>query len=206
SDTFEDCYYQGIYGVQSAIGVGVTFTKVNKDAITKAITYAWSGDMFSSRIWKNKDRLIDALKQELTVGLVQGRSTQEMSRNLRDKMGTSYFNANRIIRTEANYVMNEGTAQGYKASGFVKKYEFLATLDDRTSKKCGSLDGKVYNLEDKQVGVNCPPLHPFCRSSIMPSFPKDADAQRIARDADGQTYYVPASMTYEEWKAKNNIK
>jgi SPP1 gp7 family putative phage head morphogenesis protein len=206
SETYEDSYYRSIYNVQSGIGVGVAFAKVNKDAVIEAIQYKWSGDMFSSRIWKNKDNLITALRQELTVGLVQGRSTQNMSRNLKEKLGTSYSNANRIIRTEANFIMNEGTAKGYQASGFVQKYEFVATLDKRTSKTCGSLDGKVYNLEDKQVGVNYPPLHPYCRSTVCPYFPKDATAQRIARDATGQTYYIPASMTYEEWKKTHSIQ
>ncbi|WP_422406951.1 MULTISPECIES: minor capsid protein [Gammaproteobacteria] len=202
TDVTTESYYKTVYNAQRfANSMGSAFAKINKEAVMKVITYPWSGSMFSERIWSNKRKLITAIKETLTLGLVRGTSTQEMTRQLRDKLNVSYFNANRIIRTEANYVMNEGHAKGYEAVG-VEQYQFLATLDKRTSEVCGKLDGKVFDLADRQVGVNYPPTHPHCRSTVIPHFPQDENATRTARNKEGKNIHVPATMTYTEWKER----
>jgi SPP1 gp7 family putative phage head morphogenesis protein len=116
-------------------------------------------------------------------------------------MQVSYSSAERIVRTESSFVTHQATWEGYKASGVVEQYEFLATLDTRTSEICRSMDGRVFRLSEKEVGVNYPPLHPYCRSTVVPYFDDEMDVgERIARDANGQTYYVPGDITYEKWK------
>lgn len=203
-NVYEEAYYQSIYGVQKGTGMAVAFAKPNKEAVKVAINYAWSGDMFSSRIWKNKDKLLQSLKEELVRGMIQGTSTQSMAKSLKDKMNTSSFNAKRIIRTEANFVLNEATARGYESQG-LEKYEILATLDSRTSSVCQKHDGKIYNVKDKVAGVNYPPFHPHCRTTVIPYFEKNNDSVRVAREADGQNTYVPANTTYKQWKEQNKI-
>jgi SPP1 gp7 family putative phage head morphogenesis protein len=64
--------------------------------------------------------------------------------------------------------MNQGHKKGYEDSGVVEKYEFLAAIDSRTSKLCRNQDGKVYKLKSAVVGKNYPPLHPNCRSTVIP--------------------------------------
>ncbi len=202
TDVTTESYYQTVYNAQKfANSMGSAFAKINKEAIMKIITYPWSGSMFSERIWSNKRKLITALKETLTLGLVRGTSTQKMTRQLRDKLNVSYSNANRIIRTEANYVMNEGHAKGYEAVG-VEQYQFLATLDKRTSEVCSKIDGKVFNLAKRQVGVNFAPLHPHCRSTTIPYFPQDENDTRIARNKEGQNIHVSSKMNYEDWKKR----
>jgi len=66
---------------------------------------------------------------------------------------------------------------------------------------CQEQDGKVYPLAEAVVGINYPPLHPWCRSTTIPYF-EDLGGERIAKDADGTRYYVPGDMTYEEWKKR----
>lgn len=204
-DVYEEAYYRTIYSIEQGTGIGIAFTKVNQEAIKQVLTYKWSGDMFSSRIWRNRDKLITTLKDELTKGLVQGISIHEMARNLRDKMNTSTFNASRIIRTETNFVLGQATAKGYEEVG-LNKYQFLATLDSRTSKVCGKMDGKVFLLKDKKVGVNFPPLHPSCRSTIIPYLDKKAEKElRIARDKNNKNTHISAKTTFEDWKKQKSI-
>ncbi|KYG90374.1 hypothetical protein A0U40_18230 [[Bacillus] sp. KCTC 13219] len=78
------------------------------------------------------------------------------------------------------------------------RYQFLATLDLRTSDICASLDGKKFATKDKQAGVNCPPMHPNCRSTTIPVVEYDAEEVRLAK-LNGTYYEVPATMTYDEW-------
>ena len=80
-----------------------------------------------------------------------------------------YYQAERLVRTETNYAMNQGHLEGYKASEVVGEYEILAFLDSRTSKICNEMDGKRFKLTEAQVGVNYPPFHPFAEPQLSQS-------------------------------------
>ncbi len=114
------------------------------------------------------------------------------------------FITSRLVRTEVNYFSNQGTLEGLKAAGFTK-YRFIATLDLRTSEICRKLDLKVFNIDDAEIGVNLPPLHPFCRSVIVPAYENENRAVRTrwARNPiTGKGTKVPADMSYDEWYKK----
>ena len=100
--------------------------------------------------------------------------------------------------------MGEATAKAYEELE-VDKYQFLATLDNRTSEICQKLDGKVFNMKDRVVGVNASPMHTGCRSCEIPYMDNEYST-RFARDSKGKRIEVPSSMTYEEWAKIYKIK
>ena len=146
--------------------MGVMAPGIPREAIKKIIEYPYAGKMFSDRIWDNKDALVKHIKQNLTAGIIRGDSIQKMSRQLKKDLNVLYYQAERLVRTETNYAMNQGHLKGYADSGVVEKYEFLAAIDSRTSKLCKNQNGKVYKLSDATVGVNFPPLHPFAVAQL----------------------------------------
>lgn len=148
--------------------LGIMAPVINREAIKTIIEYPYAGKMFSDRIWDNKDALVKYIKQNLTAGIIRGDSIQKMSRQMKKDLNVLYYQAERLVRTETNYAMNQGHLKGYADSGVVEKYEFLAAIDSRTSKLCKNQNGKVYKLSDATVGVNYPPLHPNCRSTVIP--------------------------------------
>lgn len=148
--------------------MGVMAPGIPREAVKTIIEYPYAGKMFSDRIWDNKDALVKHIKQNLTAGIIRGDSIQKMSRQLKKDLNVLYYQAERLVRTETNYAMNQGHLKGYADSGVVEKYEFLAAIDSRTSKLCKNQNGKVYKLSDAVVGVNFPPLHPHCRSTVVP--------------------------------------
>lgn len=148
--------------------LGIMAPVINREAIKTIIEYPYAGKMFSDRIWDNKDALVKHIKQNLTAGIIRGDSIQKMSRQLKKDLNVLYYQAERLVRTETNYAINQGHLKGYADSGVVEKYEFLAAIDSRTSKLCKNQNGKVYKLSDATVGVNYPPLHPNCRSTVIP--------------------------------------
>lgn len=148
--------------------MGVMAPVINREAIKTIIEYPYAGKMFSDRIWDNKDALVKHIKQNLTAGIIRGDSIQKIARQLKKDLNVLYYQAERLVRTEMNYAMNQGHLKGYADSGVVEKYEFLAAIDSRTSKLCKNQNGKVYKLSDAVVGVNFPPLHPHCRSTVIP--------------------------------------
>ena len=152
---------------QASIDLEASFNTINDRLIEEVIKTSWSGLSFSERIWEHRRKLVLTLKEELNRGLIRGDSLQDISRVIANKLNNSYSNAMRLVRTESCYVMNEATVNNYKENG-IKEYEFMAFLDSKTSKVCRKLDGKKFSIEEYQAGLNLPPLHPNCRSCIVP--------------------------------------
>ena len=71
-----------------------------------------------------------------------------------------------IARTETVRLANEGLKNMYIEND-ITSYRYLAALDDRTSDICNSLSGQVFLTKDGTPGVNMPPMHVNCRSSIV---------------------------------------
>lgn len=199
---FEDTYYRTIFDQQQFAGYGSSFNRLNTRQIEAAATTAWMGKNYSERVWGNhRTSLARYLNRIITVGITTGKSNQQMTAELQKAMGAGAYEARRLIRTEINQVASCANLAGYRENG-TEKFEFLAVLDLRTSETCRDMDGRVFLVSDGRIGVNMPPLHPFCRSTTVPYVPDeelDADDTRAARAGDGQTYRVPADMKYRDW-------
>ncbi|GLC87502.1 minor capsid protein [Lysinibacillus piscis] len=194
---YEDGFYRSAYNVQQALGYGTGAIFIAPQAAEVAIGIAWSGKNYSERIWQHRDVLAKKTEQILTKGTILGQSNAQMAKRLAEEMDNTFANAARLVRTETNYIHNQASKQSYEALG-LEQYQFLATLDLRTSKICASLDGQKFYLKDAQAGINYPPMHPNCRSTTIPVAEYDAEEVRLAK-LNGTYYEVPATMTYEEW-------
>ena len=151
--------------------MGVMAPGIPREAVIKIIEYPYAGRMYSDNIWRNKDNLVNFINQEITVGIIRGESIQKIARRLRnetkaDTLRLAQSWAERLVRTEINYAMNQAHLKGYKDSGVVEKYEFLAAHDKRTSKLCRDLDGEMFELSKAVVGENYPPMHPFAVAQL----------------------------------------
>ena len=152
---------------QASIDLNNSFNTVNENLVRETLKTNWSGLSFSERIWEHRRSLAFTIKSELNKGFIRGESLQDISKIISDKFDTSFSNAMRLVRTESCWVMNEATVNNYKEND-IKEYEFMAFLDKKTSKECKRLDGKKFSIEEYQAGVNLPPLHPNCRSCVIP--------------------------------------
>jgi len=191
-DAYVEEYYKKSFDIQSRAGFYNEIAKIDAGMIETIVSYPWSGAMFSERLWQNKQALLFNTREIITQGLIQGKSISVMSKALSDKMGQSYKNAERLIRTETAHIHNEADKAAYTAAG-VEEYEFMATLDFLTSEICGSLDGKHFLVKDAQTGVNFPPMHPNCRSTTVEYDPHDA------MDWYNSGKPMPKRTTYQEW-------
>ena len=197
SSTIKDNYYQTIYDIHKAIGVGASFSYIDNDMIKEILSFPWSGRHYSQRLWSNRTKLKNVMVEELTQMLIQGKGVKEASKALSKRLDVDLKNCIRLIHTEHSYFMGEATAKAYEEMN-IDKYQFLATLDNRTSEICQKLDGKVFDLKDRVVGVNASPMHPRCRSCEIPCIDNDYST-RFARDSKGKRIEIPSSMTYKEW-------
>lgn len=128
----------------------------------------WSGANYSQRLWRHADNLGAALQEVLVRGFIRGEHPRVMARWFRKLVESSLANAERLLRTESTFVANQAIKEGYQEIG-VAEYEFSAHLDARTSRVCRAHHQKVYPLSAFMPGVNAPPMHPNCRSRIVPA-------------------------------------
>lgn len=199
-----ESYYKSMYTLQQQADAAFSFSYVDAKTIDQVINSRWSGENYSSRIWKNTKGLAEDLKEQLLLGLVTGKTHREMAREIQLKYAAGASQARRLVRTESNFVATELNFKAYEEAG-IKKYRYLATLDLKTSKICRELDGKIFPVEERKSGENCPPMHPWCRSTTVAVIREEwiKDSQRAAIDpVTHKRIMVPASMTYAEWYKK----
>ncbi len=73
-----------------------------------------------------------------------------------------------IARTESVRAYNIGHLIALKGTEGVAGVEFTAILDDRTSDACQAREGLRLRIDDPRLASNTPPLHPNCRSALIP--------------------------------------
>ena len=202
-NTFIENYNKDMYNVSKKAGYVTKFSGIDKNTVERVLSYPWSGKDYSSRLWDNKTKLRNTLKDEMTQMVIRGESSKKIASRVATRLDTNRKNAERLVRTEHAYVMNEASKQSYNDLD-IEQYQFLASLDKRTCKECGKLDGKVFKVEDAKAGFNYPPLHPNDRCTTIAYFEDDflEDDTRFAKDENGNRIEVPANMTYDEWKKK----
>ena len=195
----QDSYNSFYFDTFQGYGVGFDFDLLDPKAINQLSKNKIQGLTYGDRIIENSRKYKNATYQELVNGLTQGIGTKEMTKRLANKTSLAYRVAETLMRTEITNTYNQATLQGYKSSGIVIEYEYLATLDNRTSDICQALDGKVFKVKNAIVGLNYPPMHPRCRSTTLSKFDDEVFERRARDPKTGKTYTVPSDMSYFEW-------
>lgn len=201
ADVIKSAYIHAVYDVQRGIGIGFSFGGINTGAIKELLRTPWSGEAYSSRIWKNADKLVETLEDVLVPQFMGTHSMQQSISAVAERMSVARSDAVRIVRTETNYFANQAELAADKEIG-IKEYRFVATLDMKTSRQCQEKDGQVFPISEAKAGKNYPPMHPHCRSVTIGAYGKALLEKwaRASRDPiTGETVYVPASMKYEDW-------
>ena len=204
SSTIKDNYYQTIFDIHKSIGVGVSFSYIDNDMIKEILAFPWSGRHYSQNLWINRTNLKNAMLQELTQMIIQGKGVKETSKALSKRLEADYKNCVRLIHTEHSYFMGEATCKAYEELD-VEMYQYSSALDKRTCESCGALDGEKFKLSERKVGINSSPLHPMCRCVELP-YVEDNISTRFARDEKGKGIEIPSSMTYREWAKIYKVK
>lgn len=189
TDVYTDNYYHTAYEIQKGFNVGYDLMRLDEDKIQKVLSKPWAADgsNFSSRIWKHKAQLVSELHNGLTQSIIRGQSPQALTKHIAERFKVSEGQAARLVMTETAFIQSASTRDCYKEMG-VEQYEFVATLDSRTSELCQSLDGKVLPMAQYEVGVTAPPVHCWC-------FDKETEVYT----SDGWKLFAELNGTEEVW-------
>ena len=206
SDLMKDSYYKATFDLQQQTGLAYGFSGLPESEIKHLQSFSWVGDgsTYSTDIWKNTGKLTSSIKDELLMSLMTGRDTRETAQAIAERFNVGQNDARRLVRTESAFFHNQMELLSYEEAD-IEKYIFVAVLDKRTSRICQEHDNQVYDRDKATPGVNCPPMHPWCRSTTV-GYDEDADYSKLKRRArnpeTGKTELVPADMTYKEWYSK----
>lgn len=204
-DIYENGYYRSAYEIMKGTGVGVSFAQLDTRRLDKLMSTPWAADgkTFSDRVWANKSALVNELNTTLTQAIIRGQNPYTIVKGVAHRLGVHKSSAGRLIMTEAAYISQAAQKDCYKELD-VEQYQFIATLDSRTSEICQAMDGQIFPMSAYQIGVTAPPLHPNCRSTTVPYFEGNI-TERWARDVEsGEGYTVPGDMTYKAWKEQQD--
>lgn len=203
-----DTYNHTVYDMQQRVGAAFPFSALDQQTVDKLLSSRWSGENYSTRIWRNTDELAKRVKDEILTSVLTGTSATSATQKIADEFNVTASQARRLLRTEACYVDGQIRLKQFKDIG-VTKYIFVAILDMRTSLICRAHDKKRYLVKNAEVGKNYPPLHPWCRSSAIADIPDELLArlkQSAVDPISGERMEVPLSMTYDEWFDKYGPK
>ncbi|MFM1581220.1 polymorphic toxin type 50 domain-containing protein [Helcococcus bovis] len=142
-----------------------TNNRVSISELENVLNSKWNGGNYSSRIWNNQKVMAKSLKSELMQAFISGKTEKQMADILVEYTDYSRHVANRLIRTETSYMVNTADLNDSKRRG-IKAKRFEAHLDSRTSRLCRLHNQIIIPIDKIKIGVNAPPLHPYCRSFL----------------------------------------
>lgn len=131
---------------------------------------------FSDNLWMYQSELKSDLDKLLVRSVTMGRNPKQLAPELakyltQEGKENARFNAQRLMVTETTRVQTEIQEQSYRDAD-IDQYVYIA--EPTACRYCLPLNDKVFDLKDMSPGVNCAPMHPFCRCSTAPYVDRDA--------------------------------
>ena len=87
-ELYSDSYYTTWYNSDIYKGFHSEFAQINAQTVSGLIAYPFSGADFSTRLWKQKDYMLQILNESVTTMLVQGKNPITLSQDFSKKFAT----------------------------------------------------------------------------------------------------------------------
>jgi len=190
-------------------GVSTTFPSVrllDKIANNTMVLGERTDKWFDSMAVKTRD----AVSREINIGLSSGEGIDKIVRRITGTAANKYtdgiLEATRRsiqtnVRTAINSVTTNAREEMYKENtDVISGVQYVATLDNRTTDICASLDGQVFPVGEGPR----PPQHYGCRSQTIPVTRSWKSLGINLKEAPPGTRQsmngqVPAKLTYPKW-------
>lgn len=200
-EVYRDTYYRSAYSIQKGLDKFSNIEKLNPELLESLVYKPWTKDNtnWSKRIWGNDGKLVNTLHTNLTQNIITGKPLKDIIDTIEERFNVERNIATRLIMTESAAYHSRAKERCMKDLG-CEKYEVIATLDDRTSPICRSMDSKVFDMKDYQVGVTAPPFHSNCRTVTAPYYDKiEGDTNLRASRTEDDNYELVDVKDYQDW-------
>jgi len=153
-----------------------------------------------------EDGAFRRIKQNIMQGYVEGQTTDQIVRNIRDiSEGQTRRAAETAVRTALAHTSNIARNESYRRNkSVIKAIEWVATLDNRTTAICRARDGKTYPFNKGPR----PPAHAGCRSTTIPVLKSlrqlgiKADEVPVKSTRASMNGQVSSELNYDGWLRK----
>ena len=152
-------------------GVELTVPSANQvlaAAMSRPLTSGQSAKMLEPFINGWVTGSIDSVENAIRLGYLQGRTNRELinevvgtaKNNYKDGIiDATYRNAQAVVRTSVQHVAQVARSEMWAQNAdIITGYEWVSTLDLRTTLQCGALDSRVFEVGKGPL----PPIHINC--------------------------------------------
>lgn len=129
---------------------------------------------FDGRSWREwgqklaRDTL-GRVESEMRQAVSLGETVQQARKRLEVAADLSRTSAERLSRTIFAAAGDRARMETYRANqDIIQELQFVAVLDLRTSRRCMAASGRRFRLNDPALAAYRTPLHPCCRSILVP--------------------------------------
>ena len=162
------------------------------------LTQPFLENHYSKRLEKiHKNFTLDTL-DTLKASLKEEKTIKQTVKQCKDFLNQQDYQLERLIITEESFYFNEVNHALYEKNE-IDYYQFLSTLDKKTSSQCKNMDLKVFKTTEAQIGMNKPPLHVNCRSTTIPFIEGLTEDSERAFKLDDNKTQITSNMNYHEW-------
>lgn len=183
--------------------VDVSFEAVSADHVyAAAMARPFQGVLLREALTGIEDATAKRVRDAVRMGVVEGQTNSQIVQTIRGTRAANYADGlldtsrrsvDALVRTAVNHTANVARQVMYEENDdILGGWMFVATLDNRTSITCASLNGKTFPIGKGPQ----PPRHWNCRSSSIPMLAGQAKLSGTRSSMDGQ---VDANITFSNW-------
>lgn len=129
---------------------------------------------FDGRSWTQWGRklasdTLSRVESEMRQAVSLGETVFQARKRLETAADLSRTSAERLARTVFAAAGDRARMVAYQANAdIIEELQFVAVLDLKTSRRCMAASGRRFRLDDPALAAFRPPLHPCCRSVLLP--------------------------------------
>lgn len=211
-------FLMSLYLYEMTSQTSMQFDVPTASVINKAIEQPIEFIKLVPTLQKYRDEVLKKIRIHITQGIMSGEGYSKIAKALRDDIGMTKAQSQRVARIEAGRAMSQAgldSAKVAKDNGLTgMKKRWLATKDNRTRDTHRHLDGKAIDIDDNFhssgcigqapklfVGVASAEENIGCRCKLLYYFDEDELPTVMRTKDDGVIPFV----TYREWE-KNKRK
>ncbi|PTG73465.1 phage head morphogenesis protein [Staphylococcus chromogenes] len=209
-------YMMSLYLYEMATQSSMQFDVPTASVINKAIEQPIEFIKLVPTLQKHRNEVLKRIRIHITQGIMSGEGYSKIAKALRDDIGMTKAQSQRVARTEAGRAMSQAgldSAMVVQDNGFKMMKRWFATKDRRTRDTHRHLDGKSVEIDDNFKSSGCVGKAPHlfvgvasakeninCRCKLLYYIDEDdLPGEMRVRNDDGTTEVIP-SMSYREWE------
>lgn len=203
-EVFGESYYKTAYEIDKGMEVTLKFPLLRNEFIESAINMPLKGELFSDRIWANKKKLLNRVRDDVKSAVVEGVHMDKLAINIKKSFGTSAYESKRLIYNEVARCVGLAQDEIYNNTDAIVEVLFDATLDNKTSDICQSLDGKRFPKDNHPLIPE--ETHVNCRSCIIPVVEgwNPTSKKENIKGSDGEKQIIDYT-DYKSWAISRGI-